>query len=59
MYMMSTLMMDSGNIILDVEGEERASLTVDDLLHRFALNAGKKLENDRILLSKMTKETAQ
>lgn len=54
-----TLMMDSGNIILDVEGEERASLTVDDLLHRFALNAGKKLENDRILLSKMTKETAQ
>lgn len=47
-----TLMMDSGHIILDVAGEKRASMTVDDLLQQFAINAGKKLENDRILLSK-------
>lgn len=48
-----TLMMDSGNIILDVEGEQRASMTVDDLLEQFALQAGKKLDNDRILFSKV------
>lgn len=47
-----TLMMDSGNIILDVKGEERSHMSVDDLLERFAQNAGKSLDNDRILFSK-------
>jgi len=47
-----TFMMDSGNIILDVEGEERSHMTVDDLLEQFAKNAGKNLDNDRILFSK-------
>jgi putative ABC transport system ATP-binding protein len=47
-----TIMMDSGNIVLDVEGEKRAGMTVDDLLQQFAVNAGKALDNDRILLSK-------
>lgn len=47
-----TLMMDSGNIVLDVAGEQRASMTVDDLLEQFALQAGKQLDNDRILFSK-------
>ncbi len=47
-----TIMMDSGNIVLDVAGEKRAGMTVDDLLQQFALNAGKELDNDRILLSK-------
>lgn len=46
-----TLMMDKGNIILDVEGEERAKLSVNDLLERFKLAAGRALDNDRILLS--------
>ena len=27
-----TLMMDSGNIVLDVSGEEREKMSVDDLL---------------------------
>lgn len=31
-----TLMMDSGNIILDVSGEKRAGMTVEDLLEQFA-----------------------
>ena len=44
-----TLMMDSGRIILDVSGDERANMTVDDLLQQFKLNAGKQLDNDRIL----------
>ena len=44
-------MMDSGRIVLDIGGEERAGLTVDDLLKRFRTGAGKDLDNDRILLS--------
>lgn len=48
-----TLMMDSGNIVLDVTGEERKGMTVDDLLNQFAIHAGKQMENDRILFSKM------
>jgi len=46
-----TFMMDSGHIVLDIDGEERNSLTVADLLERFRLGAGKQLDNDRILLS--------
>ena len=44
-----TLMMDSGRIVLDVSGEERAHMTVDDLLEKFSVSAGKNLDNDRIL----------
>lgn len=47
-----TLMMDSGHIVLDVKGEERASMTVDSLLQKFAEGAGQRLDNDRILLSR-------
>ena len=46
-----TLMMDGGRIVLDVQGEERAGLTVEDLLERFRAGAGHALDNDRILLS--------
>ena len=46
-----TLMMDSGNIVLDIKGEEREGLTVNDLLERFKSGVGKGLDNDRILLS--------
>ena len=46
-----TLMMDSGKIVLDVSGEERSSMTIDDLLQQFSVKAGKKLDNDRILTS--------
>ncbi|MGN0976407.1 MAG: ABC transporter ATP-binding protein [Gemmiger sp.] len=48
-----TLMMDAGRIVLDVGGEERAHMTVDDLLERFAASAGRELDNDRILLSRV------
>ena len=47
-----TLMMDSGNIVLDISGKEREGLTVDGLLEKFNAGAGKELDNDRILLSK-------
>ena len=46
-----TLMMDNGNIVLDVSGEERAHMTVNDLLERFKQGSGKALDNDRMLLS--------
>ncbi len=46
-----TLMMDSGNIVLDVSGDERKNMTVEELLKRFKEGVGKALEDDRILLS--------
>jgi len=45
-----TLMMNNGKIILDVRGEERSRMTVNDLLDRFRMDAGKALDNDRMLL---------
>ena len=45
-----TIMMHGGNIIFDAEGEERSKLTVQDLLNKFKENAGKELDNDRMLL---------
>lgn len=44
-------MMADGNIVLDVRDEEREKMTVDDLLLRFREGAGRRLDNDRILLS--------
>jgi putative ABC transport system ATP-binding protein len=48
-----TLMMDGGRIVLDVSGSKRDNMTVDDLLNEFAKRAGKELDNDRILISKV------
>ena len=46
-----TLMMAEGGIVLDVGGEERKGLAVDDLLRRFRAGTGRALDSDRILLS--------
>ena len=46
-----TLMMDAGRIILDLKGDERRGLTVNDLLRMFKENVGKALDNDRMLLA--------
>ncbi len=48
-----TLMMDKGRIVLDVSGKEREGMTVDCLLEMFQENAGKALDNDEILFSKV------
>lgn len=45
-----TIMMNRGKIIMDAFGEERATLTVPDLLEKFKEEAGKNLDNDRMLL---------
>ena len=44
-----TLMMDNGQIILDIAGEERENMTVAALLEKFRREAGTMLNNDRIL----------
>ena len=46
-----TLMMSDGKVVFDTCGDERARLTVDDLLVRFRDASGKILDNDRMLLS--------
>ena len=46
-----TLMMDSGRIVFDAAGPERAALTVADLLEKFHEASGKALDNDRMLLA--------
>ena len=46
-----TLMMDDGQIVLDLSGEERARLSVEGLLQKYREVKGKMLDNDRILLS--------
>ncbi len=46
-----TLMMNAGRIVFDTQGEERAKLTVQDLLEKFRAGAGEELDNDRVLLS--------
>ncbi len=45
------IMMDNGNVIFDARDEEKKALTTDDLLRKFRENAGKNLDNDRMLLS--------
>ena len=46
------IMMDSGRIILDIQGEEKKRLTVEELLERFHQVSGANISNDRMLLSK-------
>ncbi len=46
------IMMNEGRIILDVRGEEKAHLTRQELVDKFAALAGTPIESDAILLSK-------
>ncbi len=46
------IMMNNGNIIYDVAGEEKKNLTVEDLLQKFAQASGEELSNDRMMLSR-------
>lgn len=46
------IMMNEGKIILDVSGEEKKRLTVDDLLAAFTKISGSEFVNDRALLTK-------
>ncbi len=46
------IMMNEGHIILDVKGEEKQHLTIQELVDKFAALSGAALENDAVLLSK-------
>ncbi len=46
-----TIMMDNGRVIFDIQGAERAGMTVASLLDRFKAAMQKNLDNDRMLLS--------
>ena len=45
------IMMHEGRIIFDVSGEEKKSLTVDDLIKKFSQTSGEEFSNDRALLN--------
>jgi putative ABC transport system ATP-binding protein len=45
-----TIMMHEGRIILDLQGEERAQMTIDQLIEQFEKRSGEELDNDRMLL---------
>ena len=47
-----TIMMNNGNIVIDIKGEQRANMSVYDLMERFHANTGSNLADDRILLAK-------
>ena len=46
------IMMNSGHIIYDVEGEEKKKLTVENLLAKFSEASGEEFSNDRMMLAK-------
>lgn len=45
------IMLHNGRIIIDVEGEEKAHLTISDLLAMFEKASGSEMDSDRLLLS--------
>lgn len=46
-----TIMLDSGEIILDISGEERDGMTMDDMIKMYSQKKQKEFDNDRMLLS--------
>ena len=44
------IMMKDGRIILDIRGEEKKKLTVEDLLEKFNVASGEEFANDRMIL---------
>ena len=46
-----TIMLDEGRIILDLGGEERAKMGVNDLLDCYAEKKKKTFDNDRMMLA--------
>lgn len=45
-----TVMLHEGQVVLDVSGDERQGLTVEDLLHMFEKVRGEELDDDKLLL---------
>lgn len=45
------IMMHEGHVVVDVEGEDKKKLTVEDLMNMFMRASGKEFTNDRAILS--------
>lgn len=46
-----TIMLECGKTVLDLKGDERNNMTVQDLLGLYRQKSGKELDNDRMLLT--------
>jgi putative tryptophan/tyrosine transport system ATP-binding protein len=46
-----TIMLHQGQIILDISGEERASMTVEELVRLFRSKEGAEIADDQLLLA--------
>lgn len=44
------IMLNDGKVILDIKGEEKKSLTVEDLLHKFGEASGEEFTSDKAIL---------
>ena len=44
------IMMKDGQVILNISGEEKKKLTVEDLLEKFNTASGEEFSNDRMIL---------
>lgn len=47
-----TIMLECGKSVLDLKGDERNNMTVQDLLGLYRQKSGKELDNDRMLLTR-------
>lgn len=45
-----TIMLDDGEIILDIKGKEREDMTIEDMLNMYSVKRKRRLDNDRMLL---------
>jgi len=46
------IMMHEGQIVVDVKGEEKKKLTIEQLLHMFEASSGSQFTSDKVMLSK-------
>ena len=46
------IMMHEGNVVVDVRGEEKQKLTIEQLLHLFEASSGSEFTDDKAILSK-------
>lgn len=46
------VMMNEGRIVIDIKGDDKKKLTVEDLLQKFEEVSGEEFANDKVLLSK-------
>ncbi len=50
-YGSRTVMLHQGRVVLDVEGPQRHTMSVEDLLHMFEKTRGEQLDDDKLLLA--------